>query len=199
MTALGLSAEPGQVERLLAYLDLLLKWGRVFNLTAIRDLDDMVVRHLLDSLAVRPLLGPGTLADVGTGAGLPGLPIALTEPERAVTLIESSAKKQRFLHQVVAELGLSNVTLQAGRVESYHPSRPFATVISRAFASIADFLASAGHLVAPGGRILAMKGRHPGPELEALPPGFALAGVHRLSIPGLAAERHVVEIRTEAS
>ncbi len=199
MTALGLPVEERELQRLLAYLGLLQKWNRVFNLTAVRSPEEMVTRHLLDSLATRPFLLPGSLVDVGSGAGLPGIPIAITEPQRPVVLLETVAKKVRFLRQVVVELDLANVSVHQGRVESYHPPQPFATVISRAFASISDFLGCAGHLCAPGGSLLAMKGRHPVAELERLPPGYRLVVVQRLAFPGLGAERHLVRIVREAT
>lgn len=199
MTALGLPVEESQIQQLLAYLRLLDKWNRVFNLTAIRRLEDMVSLHLLDSLAIRPVLPGGRLADIGSGAGLPGIPIAVTEPQRPVVLVEAAAKKARFLRQAASELGLANLAVKQCRVESYHPPQPFATVISRAFASIADFLARAGHLCQPGGRLFAMKGKHPAPELKGLPQGYRLIEVHRLTVPGVAAERHVVEIVREAT
>ncbi len=185
--------DPAAAARARDYLVLLEKWNRVYNLTAIRDSSQWVSHHLLDCLAVVPHLPAGALVDVGSGAGLPGIPIALANPMRPVTLLESNQKKCAFLRQVVGQLGLANVTTVPSRVEAYRPTALFDGVISRAFSDLPEFLASAGHLCAPGGRLLAMKGVYPDEELSQLPAGV-VERVLRLEVPGLRAERHLVTI-----
>ena len=180
------------------YLSLLHKWNQRFNLTAVRDMDEMVTRHLLDSLAVLPWVRGPRILDVGTGAGLPGIPLAVARSLDRFVLLDSNGKKTRFLVQVIARLGLSNVEVVQQRVEAYNPPERFATVVSRAFATIADMLAGAGRLCSPGGRIIAMKGVFPEAELAALPPDYRVEEVRQLEVPGLAAERHVVIMRPAA-
>lgn len=188
---LGLPAEAES--RLLQYLYLLEKWNRAYNLTAVRDPEQMVPRHLLDSLVVRPyIVGPRVL-DVGTGAGLPGIPLALALPDLHFTLLDSNAKKTRFVTQAVHALGLANVTVVQTRTEKFQPAEKFDTLIARAYASIPDMLAATRHLCAPGGRWLAMKGVFPQEELAAIPAEFA-AQARPLRVPGLEAARHVVII-----
>jgi 16S rRNA (guanine527-N7)-methyltransferase len=191
---LGLRLSAAQRDQMLALLGELREWNARFNLTAIRDPREMVVKHLLDSLSVQPWLQGGRIADVGTGAGFPGLPLAIVNPERRFTLIESTGKKARFVAHAAAALGLSNVEVVNARAEAYRPPRPFDTVVCRAVGKVGEFVRIAGHLCAPGGRLLAMKGQHPGPELEPLAKGWALAGVHPVTVPGLDAARHVVEL-----
>jgi 16S rRNA (guanine527-N7)-methyltransferase len=192
--ALGLPLAAAQRDRLLQLLDELQDWNARFNLTAIRDPRDMVVKHLLDSLSVQPWLHGQRVADVGTGAGFPGLPLAVVNPSRHFALIESTGKKARFVAHAAAALGLSNVEVVNLRAEAYRPRRPFDTVICRAVGKVGDFARLAGHLCAPGGRLLAMKGQHPAAELEPLAKGWTLVGVHPLAVPGLDAARHVVEL-----
>jgi 16S rRNA (guanine527-N7)-methyltransferase len=192
LAALSLELPAEVVERLLDYLDLLHRWNATYNLSAIRDPAEMVTRHLLDSLAVAPYVSGATLADLGTGAGLPGIPLALVAPEREVALVDSNGKKTRFLRAAVRELGLANVRVVESRVEAVEGR--FECITARAFASLADMLAWGGHLLAPGGRWLALKGRYPHDELDALPAGFAVEAVEPLAVPGLDAERHVVII-----
>lgn len=187
------------VGQLLAYLELLIKWNRVYNLTAIRDEDRMVSHHILDSLAVLGHLPDGNVVDVGTGAGLPGIPIAIARPGRPVTLLDSNHKKSAFLNQVVAELRLSDVRVVTERVENYHPERIFTAVISRAFAELADFVKLAGHLCAADGALIAMKGLHPEAEIAQLPSPWKVEKVERLDIPGLEATRHLVFLRPSAA
>ena len=191
LAALGLALPAPDRERLLAYVRLLAKWNSAYNLTAVRDPLEMVTRHLLDSLVIVPHLHGARVLDVGTGPGLPGIPLAVARPELAFTLLDANAKKTRFVVQAVGELVLKNVEVVQSRVENYRPSRIFDTVVSRAFASIADMLAHARHLCAPGGRFLAMKGAYPEEELEALPAGYDVEVVP-LTVPGLDAARHVV-------
>lgn len=190
--ALGLDLPETAVPQLLDYLALLIKWNAHFNLTAVRDPGDMVARHLLDSLAVLPHVRGRSLADLGSGAGLPGIPLALARPDLDVTLIDSNGKKVRFLRAVVRELELERVEPVQARVEELDAR--FDTLTTRAFASLADMLAWGGHLLAPGGRVLALKGRYPADELQALRAPFRLADALPLSVPGLDAERHVLII-----
>ncbi len=180
-------------QKLLDYVALVQKWNKVYNLTAVRDTDKMLTHHLLDSLAVVPYVAAAkTILDVGSGAGLPGIPLALALPQAHVTLLDSNQKKTTFLNQAVIELKLQNVTVVCERVEKYTTSQTFDWVVSRAFAELADFVTQAGRLVAPGGTLLAMKGVNPADEIAQLKEGFKLSGVTPLAVPGLAAERHLV-------
>lgn len=182
---------------LIAFLALLAKWNRAFNLTAVRDPLDMVPRHLLDSLAVWPYLHGPRILDLGSGAGLPGMVLALVDPEREWVLLDSNAKKTQFLTQIVIELRPGNVEVVQARAEAYAPPRPFTTVIARALAPLSTVFRLARPLCAAEGRILAMKGVYPEPELAELGPNRPhsnRARVHRLQIPGLARERHLVQI-----
>jgi len=178
--------------KLIAFIKLLDKWNRVYNLTAIRDKEKMVTHHILDSLAVAPFIQGVDVLDVGSGAGLPGVPLALVSPERRFVLIDSNAKKTRFIQQVKAELGLTNVFVETIRAENYRPARPFDTVISRAFSSISQFAQDAGPLCNPGGVILAMKGEYPTAELQAIPNGYSIKAVLSVNVPLLNAQRHIV-------
>lgn len=189
---LGLALSPAAQRRLLDYLELLAKWNRVYNLTAVRDPAQMVTRHLLDSLAVAPHVAAATLLDVGSGAGLPGIPLALTDPGLRVTLVDANRKKTAFLRQVAIELAAANIEVVCERVERWEPGRLFEVVITRAFASLAGFVAAAGRLLAPGGRLAAMKGALPQQELTRLPEGWRLARAIPLAVPGLAARRHLI-------
>lgn len=182
-------------EKLIAYLDLLAKWNKTYNLTAIRDPLQMISHHLLDSLAVRPHLPGGELADVGSGGGLPGIPLAIAEPDRRVTLNDANHKKSAFLRQAVIELKLGNADVHAGRVEAWQPARPFACVIARGFAELAQFVATCRHLVRAGGVLAAMKGVYPRDELSRVPPDANCSDVRRLQVPLLDAERHLVLCR----
>jgi len=191
-TALGVALADAQVATLERYLDLLEKWNRVYNLTAIRERSRMVTHHLLDSLAVLPHLRGPRVLDVGSGAGLPGIPIAVANPALQVTLLESNHKKSAFLTQAVAELQLANVQVVTERVESWQPEARFDTIVSRAFAELGEFVSLAGRLLAARGVLAAMKGVHPFEEIERLPQGFRVQQVVRLRVPGLDAERHLV-------
>lgn len=190
---LPLSAEAPA--KLLAYLELLAKWNRTHNLTAIRDPLEAVSHHVLDSLAVLPELPAGALADVGSGGGLPGIPIAIAQPARSVTLNDASRKKGAFLRQAVIELKLANARVHVGRIEQWRPLERFAVVISRGFAGLATFIARCRHLVAEGGVLAAMKGAYPGAELAAVGPDCDCGDVRRLKVPLLAEERHLVLCR----
>ncbi len=183
---------------LLAYLALLQRWNATYNLTAIRDPRQMVTLHLLDSLAMHPYVaGLETLADLGTGPGLPGIPLALAHPGLRVTLVESSGKKARFLREAVRQLGLGNARVAESRAEALDEPGAHAAITARALATLPDIIAVGGHLVAPGGRLLAMKGVRPDEEIAALPAGWRLQAVHPLRVPGLAAERHLVVVERE--
>ena len=194
---LALTLPPGASAKLMSYLELLAKWNKTYNLTAIRDPLQAVSHHLLDSLAVLPELSDrsGALADVGSGGGLPGIPIAIAQPARRVTLNDASEKKGAFLRQAVIELALANATVQVGRVERWHPAEGFTVVISRGFASLVDFIAGCRHLVAPSGVLAAMKGVFPRDELAQVPADCDCREVRRLKVPMLDAERHLVLCR----
>lgn len=177
--------------QLTAFVELLVKWNRAYNLTAERDPAHIAVRHVRDSLAVLPYLHGATVLDVGTGAGLPGLVLAIADPLRHYTLLDSNGKKTRFCEHAVGALGVANVVVEQARIESYRPGVSFDTVVTRAFATIADFIEAAGRHCAPGGRMLAMKGAYPEAELAALPDGWRADAVHALHVPGLDARRHL--------
>ena len=196
---LGFAVSGAAEEKLLAYRELLEKWNRTYNLTAIRDPVEMVTHHLLDSLAAVPHLSlrrEERLADVGSGSGAPGIPIAIVRPEWFVALNDASEKKAAFLRQAAIELKLENVAVQEGRVEAWKPAEAFALVISRAFADIATFIRACRHLLADGGVLASMKGVYPRDELERAAEGWT----HRvvaLDVPMLGAERHLVLSRAE--
>jgi len=192
LAAMQLALPDNAQAKLLAYLDLLAKWNRTYNLTAVRDPGDMVSRHLLDSLAVLPFVHGTNLADLGSGAGLPGIPLAIARPDLAVTLIESNGKKARFLREAIRSLPLANVSVAQARVQD--TAGAFDTVTARAFASLHDMLAWAGHLLAPGGRWLALKGHADPAELDAIPVGFRVVAVHELQVPDTDGERRVIEL-----
>lgn len=194
LSELGLSADPEQRRRLLHFVELLRKWNRVYNLTAIEDPRESVQLHLLDSLSVAPYLHGERVLDVGTGAGLPGIPLAIVQPERRFVLLDCNAKKIRFVHQAVIELGLSNVGPAQARIESFTDAAGFDCVLARAYASLAEIWADASRLLKAGGSVLALKGRRPEAELGELPAGVTV-GIHRLRVPGVDAERHLAELR----
>jgi len=183
-------------EQLLRYVALLEKWNRVYNLTAIREPLGIITQHLLDSLAVLPHLpvdGPQSrVADAGSGAGLPGIPLAIARPQWHVALVEANQKKAAFLRQASIELGLANVHVHEARVESWHPTERFFLVLSRAFTELRTFVRACRHLVAPGGWLVAMKGKFPADELERVPDGFRCCRIVRTHTPSLDAERHLV-------
>ena len=193
LAALPLELPDAAIATLLAYVGLLARWNATYNLSAVRDPAEMVTRHLLDSLSIVPLVRGASLADLGSGAGLPGIPLAIVAPERRVSVVDSNGKKTRFLRAAVRELGLANVTVVESRVEAVPGT--FDCITARAFASLADMLGWGGHLLAPGGVWLALKGRFPQDELAAVPAGFVIDTVLPLRVPGLDAERHAVIIR----
>ena len=202
LTALGLDAE-ALAPPLLAYLALLDRWNRTYNLTAIRDPGEMVTRHLLDSLAMHAFIGnPGDggdrLADLGTGPGLPGIPLAIAKPQLQVTLVESNGKKARFLREAVRTLGLANARVAESRAEALDEPGAYDAITARALDALAGIIKVGGHLLKPGGRLLAMKGVRPEEEIAALPAGWAVSGVHALAVPGLVGERHLVIIDRDA-
>ena len=190
--SLGVALGESQARRLLALLEELERWNRTYNLTAVRGHEAMVTHHLLDSLAIHPDLQGTRVADAGTGAGFPGLPLALSNPDRHFTLIDSRAKKIRFVSHAVERLGLRNVTALHARVEQMHPTEPFDTVVARAFAPLPKLLAQVRGLCGAHGRVLAMKGRWPAKELESLPLAWRLAGSRELKVPGLDEARCVL-------
>ncbi len=191
---LGLDLNSGAALMLLQLVDALELGNAQFNLTAIRDRPGMLRKHVLDSLSVQPYLRGERVADIGTGAGYPGLPLAIVNPRSRFTLVEATGKKARFVAQTLARLGIGNVQVVAARAETYRPFELFDTVVARALSSLADFAAYAGHLCAPDGRLLAMKGKRPDEEISALPKSFRVIAVHRLRVPGLDDERHLVEL-----
>lgn len=198
ITKLGFSLSEETQLQLLQYLALISKWNRVHNLTAVRAPETMLVRHLLDSLAVLPYIAGPHIIDVGSGAGLPGIPLALAHPDWQVVLVESNQKKVAFLQQARIELELKNVEVVAERVENFSSIVGFNTIISRAFSDLADFVKLAGHLCAEGsvdGRLVAMKGVYPDEELAQIPAQFIVEQVVSLAVPGLEAERHLVMIK----
>ena len=197
--ALELSLSAAQLDRLLDYLALLSKWNAVYNLTAVRDPAQMLTHHLLDSLAVvKAFSGAQNVLDVGAGGGLPGVVLAIwaaeAQPALRLTMADTVHKKTAFLTQVKAELGLTNVSVHTGRVEQMQVAGKFDIITSRAFAELADFVTWSGHLLAAGGRFIALKGAAPRAEIAALPPAWRVTGLQPLTVPGLNAERHLVFI-----
>ena len=198
IAALGFTFPQATQARLLQYLALIRKWNQVHNLTAVREPEIMLTRHLLDSLAVLPHIAGPRIVDVGSGAGLPGIPLALVRPDWQVVLLESNHKKAVFLQQARIELQLENVEVAAERAENFHPEAKFNTVVSRAFSDLTDFIQLAGHLCAEednGSRLVAMKGVYPHEELAQIPPQFVVEKTLSVAVPGLEAERHLVMLR----
>lgn len=203
-----LALDPAFAAPLLDYLELLARWNRTYNLTAVRDPGEMVVKHLLDSLAMHPfvdalLASGGALADLGTGAGLPGIPLAIVKPGLRVTLVESAGKKARFLREAVRTLGLRDVQVAESRIEAFavEPGADFghyAAITARALATLPLILELGGHLLRADGQLLAMKGVFPADEIAALPAGWVLQASHPLRVPGLDAERHLVVVSRAA-
>lgn len=198
IVALGLKVSDSAQDAMLRYLDELRAWNRAYNLTAVRDPAEMVIRHVLDALAILPWLETGSrLLDVGSGAGLPAVPLALAAPRLAVTALDSNGKKARFLRHVQRTLPLANLEVIEARVQDYRPAQAFPAVVSRAFAELGDFLRQTAQLVAEDGRWLAMKGKVSSAELESLPPGMRIEAIHPLHVPGLRAARSLVIVRRE--
>lgn len=191
LTSLGLDAD-ALAPPLLAYLALLDRWNRTYNLTAIRDPCEMVTRHLLDSLAMHPFVESEALADLGTGPGLPGIPLAIAKPRLRVTLVESNGKKARFLREAVRTLGLANARVAESRAEALDEPAAYDALTARALDVLAGIIEVGGHLLKPGGKLLAMKGVRPDEEIAALPAGWKVSDVRTLAVPGLVGERHLV-------
>lgn len=192
---LGLDIPIAKQQNMLIYLELLQKWNKVYNLTAIRQPEQMVTHHLLDSLAVLPHLWSGNWLDVGCGAGLPGLVLAMAKPEWKFTLLDSNSKKTSFVQQAIIDLKLSNVNVCCARAEEWEPNEKFDGIISRAFAELADFIAATRHLLADGGRWIAMKG-HLERELKLLPADIKIEQTILLQVPGIKAARHLAVLKT---
>ena len=193
LATLGLDLPAAAQQKMLAFRDLLLKWNKIYNLTALRDPQQAISHHLLDSLVILPHVVDGNLLDVGSGGGLPGIPLAIARPELAVTMVDTVQKKATFLQQAAIELGLKNVAVHHARVEEM--SGQYAQISSRAFAELALFVSLTRHLLAPGGRWLAMKGVRPDAEINALPADIQVEAVIPLTVPGLAAERHLIILK----
>lgn len=191
---MGISLTAAQGESLLKLLNELNDWNQRINLTAIRDLQQQLSKHLLDSLSIQPFLRGRYIADIGTGAGFPGLPLAVINPDKEFLLIDSINKKLRFVEHAAAVMQLQNVAVLHTRAQDYRPTRLFDVVVSRAMGSIENFVLWCGHLCAPQGRLLAMKGRYPDEELATVPKGWRVVAVHELKIPGLDEQRHLVEL-----
>lgn len=198
LSALGLQLPDDALILLRQYAALLEKWNRVYNLTAIREPGKIMTHHILDSLAVLPHLPPGTLADIGAGGGLPGIPIAIAQRSRSVALVEPNEKKAAFLRQAAIELKLANICVHESRAEDLHPAVAFDVVISRAFAELAEFVEACRHLVTEGGALLAMKGIYPRAEIERLPRDVEMREACALRVPFLEGERHLVHMRLAA-
>jgi 16S rRNA (guanine527-N7)-methyltransferase len=194
VATLGLTLDERAQQKLLDYVAFVEKWNGTYNLTAVREPQKMLTHHVLDCLAIVPHVTGPLVVDVGSGGGFPGIPLAVADPARSVTLIDSSHKKTAFLRQAAIELELSNVTVVCDRVETWRPERGFDAVVSRAFSDLPELVLLAGHLCAPGGVIAAMKGVHPYEELAQLPAGYQLRSVLPLQVPGLRAARHLVLI-----
>lgn len=193
LTRLGIELTTEQNEKLLAFRDLLLKWNKTYNLTALRDPEQAISHHLLDSLAILPHVGNGPLLDVGSGGGLPGIPLAIARPELSVSMVDTVQKKATFLQQAAIQLGLKNVTVHHARVEQL--AGHYAQISSRAFAEIGLFTSLTRHLLAPGGRWLAMKGIRPDDEIATLPADIVVNQIIPLHVPGLDAERHLIILK----
>lgn len=193
LAALDITLAAEAQHKLLAFRDLLLKWNKTYNLTALRDPALAISHHLLDSLAILPHVGTGNLLDVGSGGGLPGIPLAIARPDLSVSMVDTVQKKTTFLQQAVIELALKNVTVHHARVEEMHGQ--YAQISSRAFAEIGLFISLTRHLLAPNGRWLAMKGVRPDDELNALPADITVEAIIPLTVPGLDAERHLIILK----
>lgn len=197
LNAAGIALPDQQKHQLIGYVELLHKWNKAYNLTSVRDPEQMLVRHILDSIVVNPHLQGSRFIDVGTGPGLPGIPLAIVRPDAHFVLLDSLGKRVRFLRQVQHELGLSNIEPVQSRVEDFAATPPFDGVISRAFASLQDMLSWCHHLPAkPEGRFYALKGVRPDDELATLPKGIVLESVVRLQVPELDGERHLIILKS---
>jgi 16S rRNA (guanine527-N7)-methyltransferase len=192
------SCAEGCLDQFILFIELLHKWNQTYNLTSVRDMRQMLPRHILDSLVIRPYLQGDQILDVGSGAGLPGIPLAIAEPQRQFTLVDSSSKKTRFMQQAIHELELDNVTVVHERIENFNPANGFDTIVARAYSSIETLMTGVTHCLNIQTRILAMKGTYPLAELEYITKGFNLLAVERLTVPGMDAERHLVILERHA-
>lgn len=190
----NLSLNERAKQQLIQYLELMLTWNQVFNLTSITTPKEMVYLHIIDSLSVMPYLHGNQLLDVGTGAGLPGIPLAIANPDQHWVLVDKNSKKTRFLTQAIAELGLTHVSAIHSRSENFHPDQCFDSILSRAFGSLRLFAETTGHLLCPGGKLIAMKGKYPEEEINDLPPQFLVEDVSKLGIKGMDIERHIIRL-----
>jgi 16S rRNA (guanine527-N7)-methyltransferase len=191
----SLTLAPVQIEQCAAFLTLIQRWNRVFNLTTILAPRDMVYLHIIDSLLVQPFLSGDDILDVGSGAGIPGIPLAILNPEKRFTLLDKNNKKTRFMTQAVAELGLKNVTVVHTRTEDFHPERAFDNILSRAFGSLLLFTDITRHLLKKEGTWIAMKGKYPQDELDELPNNVSVSSVERITVKGMDIERHIICLR----
>ena len=197
--ALPITLSEAQIEQMISYLALLVKWNSVYNLTSVRDPNEMVKLHLLDSLSAAHVFKESKhILDVGSGGGLPGMMLAITYPSAKVSMIDIVHKKTAFLTQAKTELGLANVTVHTGRVEALEVTQKFDVITSRAFSELCNFVNWSGHLLADGGKFIAMKGVNPGEEIQRMPAGWKVTGIEPISVPGLAVERHLIMIEKES-
>ena len=194
LQSLEIQLSNDQQSRLVGFVELLMKWNRVYNLTAVRDPRSMLQRHILDSLSVLPYIHGRRIIDIGAGAGLPGIPLAIALPDKQFVLVDSNRKKTRFMQQAKTDLSLTQVEVVCARIENYHPDKLFDSVISRAFASLQQMADWAGHLIGANGVLLAMKGHYPETEITELAKSFEIKAVHKIVYPGLDADRYLVEI-----
>ena len=199
LAQMNLSLSDSQQQKLLAFLALLNKWNKAYNLTAVRDERVMVSRQLLDSLSIMPWITTDHLLDVGAGGGLPGIPLAIVFPDKRFTLLDSNGKKTRFLNQCVLELGLTNVEVIHGRAEDCRPEQPFSQISSRAFTALENLVTWCGPLLEENGEFLAMKGQYPDDEVSALPAGWQVESSQALTVPGADGERHLLVVRRAPS
>lgn len=191
---LCLPVTPEQTDKLIAFLQLLFKWNKAYNLTSVRDPEQMLTVHIVDSIAVSPFLTEKNYIDVGTGPGLPGIPLAIMHPEKSFTLLDSLGKRIRFIKQVAYELAITNIEPVQSRVEDFQPKAAYDGVLSRAFASVGDMLHWCDHLTDDKGAFLALKGQYPDAELSALASGYKVASTNKINVPGLDAERHLIQL-----
>jgi len=194
LLALNCQSNETQLAQLKQFVDLLNRWNKTYNLTAVREQKDMIPLHIFDSLVVADLIKGDNCLDVGSGGGLPTIPLAIMQPQRQFTALDTNGKKTRFIQQAVIELGLKNVSVVHKRVEKWQADTPFDAIVSRAFASIHDFISSSSMHLAKGGIMYAMKGQYPAAEMQCLPKGFSLSGTHELRVPSVEGERHLLEI-----
>lgn len=196
LTQLGLTLSVEQKSKLLDYLALLMKWNKAFNLSGVRDAKEMLARHILDSLTLVPFMSGQRILDVGTGPGLPGIPLAICFPDKRFELLDSNGKKTRFVFQAKLQLGLDNIEVRNARVESFQGAAVFDVIVSRAFATLADMIKVTQHLVlAEHTRLVAMKGVYPRDELAAIPSNFVMTKAEQVTVPGYIGERHIIELQ----